>query len=215
MDRRKALKNMAMSLGYAVATPTLISIVQSCKTENALEWTPDFFTDQEGFVLTHLVDIIIPKTDTPSATEVQANIFIDRFTDQVMQKEQQDLFKMGMGKFIDKALLDAGKDKAKDLTPKVLEAVLAATLKIPRETQKSHDKEIEKYKEALAEGTAVKLEYNLATYAFAKNLRELTILAYKTSEYVGEKVLVYLPVPGVYVPCGNTEELTGDKAWSL
>ena len=52
MDRRKALKNMGLALGYTVATPTLISIVQSCKNEKVLEWKPDFFT--KHYLLSHV-----------------------------------------------------------------------------------------------------------------------------------------------------------------
>ena len=215
MDRRKALKNMGMSLGYVVATPTLISIVQSCNTEKALEWTPDFFTKEEGAVLSHLVDIILPKTDTPAATEVQVDLFIDRFADQVMQKQQQDFLKMSMGKFIEKAIADSGKETAVELVPKDLEAVLASALRISKEEQMSYDEALENYTGALDEGTAIRLEDNVAINAFAKNLRGMTIWGYKTTEYVGEEVLAYLPVPGEYIPCASTEELTGGKAWSL
>jgi len=215
MNRRKALKNMGLSLGYVVATPTLIGIVQSCNTEKVLEWTPDFFTMEEGAVITHLVDIILPKTDTPAATEVQVDLFIDRFADQVMQKEQQDFLKMSMGKFIEKALADSGKENAADVVPEALEAVLGSALRISKEKQKANDKALENYMGALEEGTDVKLDDNVAVNAFAKNLRGMTIWGYKTSEYVGKEVLEYLPVPGEYVSCGNTEELTGGKAWSL
>src|SRR5690606_532829 len=101
-----------LSLGYVVAIPTLISIVQSCKKERELEWTPDFFTPEQGAVLIQLVDIILPKTDTPSASEVQVHLFIDRLTDQVAEKSKQDFMKMSMDKFIEKALKDSGKDNA-------------------------------------------------------------------------------------------------------
>ena len=215
MDRRKALKNIGLSLGYVVATPTLISIVQSCNTEKVLEWTPDFFTKEEGAVIKDLVDLILPKTDVPSATEVNVDIFIDRFADQVMQKKQQDFLKMSMGKFIEKALADSAKENAADLISEELEAVLGSVLRISKEDQKSKDEALENYMGALEEGTDVKLDDNVAVNAFAKNLRGMTIWGYKTSEYVGKEVLAYLPVPGEYVSCGNTEELTGGKAWSL
>ena len=135
MDRRRVLKNMGLSLGYMVATPTLLSIVQSCKNEPAITWTPDFLTQSEGSVLTKLVDIILPKTDTLSASEVQVDIFIDKFANEVMEKNQQDLFKMSMGKFLDKALADSGKVKADDLTAEDLEPVVASSLKYSKEDQ--------------------------------------------------------------------------------
>ncbi|MDB2606954.1 gluconate 2-dehydrogenase subunit 3 family protein [Zobellia sp.] len=215
MDRRKALRNMGMALGYTVATPTLLSIVQSCKNETVLEWTPEFFTKDQGAVLTKLVDIIIPTTDTPSASETQVNIFIDRFADEVMEKNKQDFLKMSMDRFIEKALKDSGKEKAADLSPEDLEPVLANALKTTKEDEALNFKSIGQYNEAIAEGKTALLEDGIARFAFANNLRGLTIWGYKTSEYVGEKVLAYLPVPGEYIGCADTEELTGGKAWSL
>ena len=215
MDRRKALKNMGLALGYTVATPTLISIVQSCKNDAAITWTPDFLSPTEGSMLTQLVDIILPKTDTPSASEVQVHIFIDRFADQVMKKEQQDLFKMTMGKFLDKALLDSGKKEIADLGPEHLEPVLSVALKISKEDEAKKFKVINAYTQAVKAGETASLDDEASRFAFANNLRGLTIMAYKSSEYVGENVLSYLPVPGEYIPCGDLQELTGGKAWSL
>ncbi len=215
MDRRIALKNMGLALGYTVAIPSLLSIVQSCKNETVLEWTPDFFTKEEGNVLTHLVDIIIPKTDTPSATEVQVNIFIDRFTNEAMEKEQQEFFRMSLDNFVRKALADSGKDNAADLNPEDLEPVLAASLKNTKEDQVKMFENISEYQQAVSEGKEAILDETIARFAFSNNLRGMTIWGYKTSEYVGEEVLVYLPVPGVYTPCGDLNELTAGKAWSI
>lgn len=215
MDRRKALKNMGLALGYTVATPTLISLVQSCKTEPVLSWTPEFFTKEQVSVVTKLIDVILPKTDTPSASEVQVDIFIDRFANQVMEKEQQELFKMSMSNFIEKALGDSGKDKPEDLSAADLEPVLAAALKISKEDGVVYKDSITTYNEAIAEGKPSTLDDGTARFAFADNLRGLTIWGYKTSEYVGEEVLAYLPVPGEYIGCGDLQELTGGKDWSL
>lgn len=206
---------MGLALGYTVATPTLISLVQSCKTEPVLSWTPEFFTKEQVSVVSKLIDIILPKTDTPSATEVQVDIFIDRFANQVMEKEQQELFKMSMAKFIEKALADSGKEKPEDLSAADLEPVLAAALKISKEDGVVYKESITTYNEAIAEGKPSTLDDGTARFAFADNLRGLTIWGYKTSEYVGEEVLAYLPVPGEYIGCGDMQELTGGKDWSL
>lgn len=215
MERRKALKNMGLALGYTIATPTLISLVQSCKTEPILSWTPEFFSKEQVSVVTKLIDIILPKTDTPSASEVQVDTFIDRFANQVMEKEQQDLFTMSMSKFTDKALSDSGKEKIGDLTAEDLEPVLASALKVSKDDEAVYKKSINTYNEAIAEGKESSLDEGTARFAFADNLRGLTIWGYKTSEYVGEEVLAYLPVPGEYIGCADTQELTGGKAWSL
>ncbi|MFD0796048.1 gluconate 2-dehydrogenase subunit 3 family protein [Maribacter chungangensis] len=215
MDRRKAIRNMGLALGYTVATPTLVSLVQSCKTEPAITWAPEFFTNEQGSALTKLVDIILPKTDTPSASEVQVDIFIDRFANEVMEKEQQDFLQMSMSKFMDKALADSGKEKIESLTSEDLEPVLAAALKVSKEEKVTYMDMVNTYNEAIAEGQSTNLDDGVSRFAFADNLRGLTIWGYKTSEYVGEEVLAYLPVPGEYIACGDTQELTGGKAWSL
>lgn len=215
MDRRKALKNMGLAMGYTVATPTLISLMQSCKQEKVVTWTPDFFTQEEGAALTHLVDIILPKSDTPSASEVQVDIFIDKFTNEVIEKEQQDFAKMSMGRFLEKALKDSGKEKVIDLEPEDLEPVLAGALKVSKEVETKNFEAIRQYQKAVADGKEQLLDDEVAHFAFANNLRGMTIWGYKCSEYVGEQVLAYLPVPGEYIPCGDVQELTAGKAWSL
>ena len=215
MDRRKALKNMGLAMGYTVATPTLVSIMQSCKGETVMEWTPDFFTKDQGAVLTKLVDIILPKTDTPSASEVQVNLFIDRFINEVFDTEQQGFIKMITDRFMAKALKDSGEGKATDISVESLDKTLATSLKITKDEEAKNEKAIETYMIAMNEGKEATLDDKVASHAFASNLRNMTIMGYKTSEYVGEKVLNYLPVPGPYVACGDVEELSGGKAWSL
>ena len=161
------------------------------------------------------MDILLPKTDTPSASEVNVHLFIDRFADQVMEREQQDFMKMAMGKFVDKALKDSDKELAGNLAPEDLEPVLASALKVTKEQEKLNHETIGVYREALGKGETAKITDELARFAFADNLRGLTIWGYKTSEYVGEEVLAYLSIPGGYVGCMDVEELTGGKAWSL
>jgi hypothetical protein len=214
MDRRKALKNMGLTFGYAVATPTLISILQSCKDKGP-DWTPDFFTPEQGKGIRHLVDIILPKTDTPSASEVQIHMFIDKFLNEVSDPEEQNFVKMSMGKFFDKALADSGKDNIGDLEAEDLEPVLAAALKQTRETEAKMFEYINSFQESVEKGESAELDEETSRYAFANNLRGITIWGYKTSEQIGEQVLVYLPVPGEYIPCGDLNELTGGKAWSI
>ena len=215
MDRRRVLKNMGLSLGYIVATPTLLGIVQSCKNEPAITWSPEFFTQDEGAVLTKLVDLILPKTDTPAASEVQVDIFIDKFAKEVMEKEQQDFFKMSMGKFLEKTMADSGKETISDLNAEDLEPMLSSSLKYSKADQVEMFESITSYTEAIAEGENATLNDETTRFAFANNLRGMTIWGYKASEYVGEEVLAYLPVPGEYIACGDVQELTEGKDWSL
>jgi predicted DNA-binding protein (MmcQ/YjbR family) len=52
-------------------------------------------------------------------------------------------------------------------------------------------------------------------YAFVDQLRNMTITAFKTNEYIAENVLAYAPIPGEQKGCVDLMEATGGKAWSL
>ncbi len=49
---------------------------------------------------------------------------------------------------------------------------------------------------------------------FLNQLKWMTIYAYKHSEEVGENILAYDPIPTAYY-CGDLQELTGGKSYSL
>ncbi|MCL5245349.1 gluconate 2-dehydrogenase subunit 3 family protein [Cellulophaga sp. 20_2_10] len=186
MDRRKALMQMGMSLGYVVAVPTFVSILQSCEDKKEEVWTPTFFKAAQGLTLVHVVDSILPKTDTPSASEVNVHIFLDGFVADVMDVKQQNDFKKTLDAIAQSALAKSNKKEVAELTQKDVEPVV-------REFLEAKGKE----------------------NAFVKKIRELTIWGYKCNEYVGEKVLAYLPIPGEFIACDSVEELTGGKAWSI
>ena len=208
MERRVALKNMGLVFGYAVATPTLLGIVQSCQGKKVLDWTPDFFSKDEGTIIHTLVDILLPKTDTPSASDVNVHVFLDKFAHEVMPVEQQDFFKMTMGKFTDKVLTDSQKETLADVDAEDLEPVFATYLKKQTdEVEEAHAEAVQAYFMAVEENGSAVLDDEIAQYQFATSIRNSTIWAYKTSEFVGEEVLAYLPVPGEYIGCEDFGKL--------
>jgi len=206
-----------MVFGYAAATPTLLSVLQSCKEKPSYaEWVPSFFDKDKGYALAKMVDVILPKTDTPSATEVNVHLFIDEFAKTVLPEEQQDFTKMLMDTFMDKALNESGKESLTSLEENDLEPLVAKYLtKRSDEQEEAEEEAIGKYMEAVMAGEEANLDSEVACYTFAKNVRDMSIWAYKSSEYIGEEVLAYLPIPGEYIACGDVNEITGGKAWSL
>lgn len=198
MKRREALKNLGLATGFFVATPSIISLLQSCTSEVST-WTPEFLTIDEGVVLTNLVDIILPKTDIPSATEVNVPQFIDKYIKEVLDDESQAQVKTAFGTIISILKPDA-KTKIEKVTQDEYKALLDNYMLL--------EDEIDQEREA-------NLEAKIMTKSeFLNNLKWMTINAYKTSQEIGENVLVYDPVPGAYL-CGDLQELTGGKSWSL
>jgi len=217
MERRSALKNIGMVFGYAVATPTILSLAQSCKEKMPYaEWVPSFFEKDKGYALAQMIDVILPRTDTPSATDVNVHVFMDEFAKSVLPEEQQAFMGMVMDTFMNKALTGSGKESLTDIEGIDFEPLLGKYLaKRSDEDEEAQNEVIGAYMEAMMKGESAELDEDIACYTFATNVRNMATWGYKSSEYVGEEVLAYLPVPGEYIACGDLDELSGGKAWSL
>jgi len=192
MDRRKALKGLGLSLGYVVATPSVFSILQSCKNDPQISWTPQFFSLNESFVLEKLIDLILPKTASlPGALDVNIPQFIDAFVNEVSSKEEQEDYKKGIAAISDSLGKSPNNEAFESLLTKYL---------------KADQKDVEDFS---------KNENDTLTLKTLTNLRTMTIWAYKTSEKVGEEILAYDPIPGDFLGCISLEGTTKGKAWSL
>ena len=199
MNRRDVLKNMGLATGFFVATPSIISLLQSC-TSDVKTWTPDFFSAEEGIILKKLTDIILPKTDgLPSATELNVPQFIDKYCNEVLENVNKAQIKSAFSRII--ALLKPTPETILDTVPDNI------------------------YKELLDEYMLVKDEIDIDRLAdldsleltnseFLNNIKWMTISAYLTTEKIGETVLKYDPVPSQYY-CGDLQEITGGVSWSL
>ncbi|QLE00888.1 gluconate 2-dehydrogenase subunit 3 family protein [Galbibacter sp. BG1] len=215
MDRRKALRNIGLTTGFVVASPTLLSMLQSC-TEDKATWTPTFFTEEEGVVLTNIVDIIIPKTDTPSASEVNVPQFLDQYVLEVETEEAQKEYRKKMAGLANQLKSKYG-DDVSDITPEQYEEIVAENLKVDESKRKDLNDRISIEGNEVEIGTTEnKVQDNEAlAFGMINDLRWSTINAYKNSQQIGEEVLAYDPVPGVYIGCLPLDETTQGKAWSL
>jgi glucoside 3-dehydrogenase (cytochrome c) hitch-hiker subunit len=196
MNRREVLKGLALSLGYVVATPAVISILQSCKNDvQKTSWKPQFFSEDEDIVIRNLVNLILPKTENlPGAEDVNVAQFIDAYTDKVVNKKEQDRYKKGIT-----AIIISLNKPVKKLTSDDYDAILSKFLK-------AKNKEIERFKNN---------ENDTLILEILKWLRGMTIWTYKNSQLIGEEVLAYDPIPVIQLGCISLEEATGGKAWSL
>ncbi|MEW4924016.1 gluconate 2-dehydrogenase subunit 3 family protein [Algibacter sp. 2305UL17-15] len=197
MNRRDALKNISLGVGYTLAAPSILSLLQSCKSD-VEAWVPIFLSLEEGVVLKNLVDLILPKTeDTPGALEVNVPEFIDLFMAKGENEEHQAELRAGFASIM--TALNIPEEDPSKLKTEDYDALLAKYLKADK-TQ------LEKFKTSETD----KLIFETLNY-----IRGKSIWAYKTSEFVGEKVLAYDPIPGPAKGCITVEEATGGKAWSL
>ena len=199
MKRRDALKKLGFAAGFAITAPSIFSMLQSC-TADVKTWVPKFLTSNEQAVLTNLVDIILPKTaTTPSATEVKVPQFIDQYIYEVLDIKDQEITRAAFNKFIGFLKLTETKSIS-DVTTEEYTALLDEYLLITED--------IDEEREANLEAEI------MTTSEFLGQVKWMTISAYRNSEQVGENILVYDPIPAQYY-CGDLQELTGGKSYSL
>ena len=206
MDRRTALKNISLTLGYAVATPTILSILQSCKS-NAPNWIPMFFTPTQGYIITQLADIILPKTEIAGALDVNVPEFMDKMMHAIAPEEEKDNIKEGADAFADMFQNTYKKDALKG-SKKEYTKLLEKYFNISDEEKKAVF-EMQRPNEAIT-------EEQMSTYLIYNFLiatRKYTLFGYYTSELVGESILSYDPVPGEWKSCIPLKEV--GNAWSL
>lgn len=214
MNRRKAIKGLGLSLGAIVATPTVLSLLQSCTTEEV--WMPQFYTEDQGRLVGIIVDIILPKTeDSPSATEVNVPQFIDRYISEVDSPESQERMKLLAVSFEKMVLASSGASSLKKVKAEDIEPIIAKLLKKTNEEHYKTMGEFGKYAEALAKGENPTANEDVLAYVFLDGIRGGAIWAYKNSEFVGENVLAYAPIPGQQQGCISVADATGGKAWAM
>ncbi len=211
MNRRQALKNIGLSAGYIAATPTILSILQSCTAEIKLNWIPELLSEDEAKVLDQLVDLIIPETDIPGAKSLNLTMFVEKYMNEVAKEEEAQMFKKTAGIVLSE--MDVSEEKpVKKIKVEEYDALLAKYLKSSKEQQEAYEEEM---KQMQSPEDFENISKDAKIFLYLTAVRDLSIWGFKTSEEIGENVLAYLPVPGEQIGCDSLEKLTGGKAWSL
>jgi hypothetical protein len=197
MDRRSALKKTGLLAGAAVAMPSMLSILQSCKDESRLTWQPEFFSEEEAKTIGTLVDTILPRTDTPGALDVKVDVFIDKVIAKTYDAEGQKAMRNEIAAFNADCKANFG-----DVFINLDETKRTEVLKAAEKTNGKFNPGV--WGKTVGEQKAI---------GFYRSMKSMAIWAYTTSEEVGKNVLSYLPVPGNFEACIPVSDV-GNK-WSL
>lgn len=215
MNRREVLKNLGLGAGFLVVGPTTLSLLQSCKNDPSYNWQPTFLSEANGHALKQILEVIIPTTDTPGANDLNLAQFIDSYMEEVASAERQERFKNGADNFAasfkaetDKELHEATQEDYEKMIKTYLLSTPAERENLVKRTTETQD--------PMNEDPEEKMDPVDSTFDYLQNVREMAIWAWKNSEEIGENVMWYDPIPGVYIPCASSEELGNNgKAMSL
>ena len=89
MNRRDAIKRTSLLLGYAVSASTVAAVMSGCKADPEVvaggldNWIPESMTKDEGLIIAHVAETVLPKTDSAGAIEAGVhsrhfNFFVSR-----------------------------------------------------------------------------------------------------------------------------------------
>ena len=207
MNRREIIKGLALSFGYAVAAPTVVSVLESCSTKSET-WQAVYFSKKEQHVVIYLVDIILPRTDIPGGLDVNLPQFIDMMSQDMFPPEEKNMLKEGSeifaGRFNEKFAKDIS-ESSKD--------EIAELFALYFDLEDEEQAKVRSMQSKTIEEIAEEERDSYKMYKFLFNIRSLALFGYFTSEKVGKEVLNFDPIPGRYVPCVPVSEI--GNAWTI
>ncbi|MDH5607840.1 MAG: gluconate 2-dehydrogenase subunit 3 family protein [Cyclobacteriaceae bacterium] len=191
INRREALRRTAFIMGGTLMAPTITGILNGCSAKPGLTWSPAFFDENQARLLTILSDIIIPRTDTPSASELGVPAYIDDMVGQVYSEEMRAKFREALDAFDQACQTDKGE----------------AFHELDAASQEAYVQTL--HAELQQAGTAPGAEKPFLMWA-----KELVVSGYFTTEVGMTQVLQYQAIPTRYDGCLPLEEAGNGKTWA-
>lgn len=167
----------ALGLTFSNITFALDSLAKN-HTKQAL-------SDEDFLLLTNLINIIFPETDTPAASQANVHVFIDFMFGHWMSKKQSTVFERG--------LQQVNQIAERDYKNKFLKLDDENKIRILVGFEAGSSEEINK-------------EEHAGNQAFFALLKHLTIIGFFTSETGAKAALVHDPLPGEYLGCVDIDE---------
>lgn len=195
MNRREALKHVAALMGGALSASTVAGVLAGCRVStNSKEWLPKLVTLAQNDLLTTISELIIPETDTPGAKAARVNEFIDLMLADWYTEEEKHHFLSGLAD-VDTRAQNTYSKKFTSCTAEeqttILQALEQESLKFDRQDSQPRDEKL--------------------LPPFFRQMKELALTGYYTSEIGMTQELKYVPATNAYRGCVPFEEI--GRAW--
>lgn len=214
MNRREALTRIAGLMGGTLSASALLALDKVYAAGNGVvhddllsghgaaesqtsSTQPSALNATQKAIVSGVVDIMIPRTDTPGALDVGVPAFIDLMLREVYLPEDRDRYLAGLGEF------DAAASSEHGQTFVALELPQRVAL-----VRKFHD-------DALGEERRVRGTHAHLQRPFILMTKELTLLSFFTSQVGATQVLQYIAVPGGYHGCIPLQQAGNGKTWAV
>ncbi len=185
MNRRDAIKKVAILLGGTLSAPTLMAMSHwEQKTIRNTEGVLFNLTELQRKIVAEVAEMIIPKTDTVGAKDVGVPAFIEMMLKDCYLQPEHLSFMEGVTALEQSKFLEMDASKRTDMLKKV-ETETKAIMKAREVKQtKMGDNDDKEDMKALAKGLP-----------FWRLMKELTLLGYFTSEGGIKASFEYVQIP--------------------
>ena len=175
MQRRDVLKGLTVLLGGGLSTACQQAVqIPPAKRVTSIP----VYSNTQRDIAYRVADLIIPVTDTPGALDAGVGEFIDYVVTQWFSEQEQALFITGLDALGDAALLT---HNAPFLTLTIQQQVALLERVQAQEKQ-----------------DPAGITQPLGSGSFFKQIKELTVVGYYTSEVGATQERKYIPMPGYY-----------------
>ncbi len=189
MKRREVLKLGVTAIMGAPFLSTVLFGSTSIPKSILEAYSPSFFSESQLNLIKAIADTILPKTDSPSASEVGVPEKMDSMISAILREDEKEnymrrfeLFESYLGRKLDgESFIEL--DQEKQFT-------------VLSEIDQSSEGSLEPIRQALWD------------------IKGRTVDYYRNSQPIATTYLNFLPIPGYYEPCATVEEL-GGKAWAI
>ncbi|MFK7949105.1 MAG: gluconate 2-dehydrogenase subunit 3 family protein [Saprospiraceae bacterium] len=193
MDRRDALRRVALLTGAAISAPFAAAFLQSCESgATSVGEDLQFFTQNQFDVLNEIAERIMPKTDTPGAKDVKVVNLIDG----IIADYYSDEDAKGFAGQIDTFETDCKKANSKSFTEMSDEERDAYLTKVEAAAHKTKD-----------DGTD-------SDKIFWFNAKQGVLSTFFMTEEGCTQVLQHKAIPGPFQGCVAMEEAGEGRAWA-
>ena len=110
MKRRQLLKNTATTIVGIGALPGLSVFLQSCGVDRLTDYKPVYFSVLDFDTLWKMAEIILPRTDTPGASDAGVAPFIDQLFNSYFDIEEKERLEIGLSDLLKACENDYGAD---------------------------------------------------------------------------------------------------------
>ena len=175
MERRQALKNIGLSFGSITMSSGIISIIQSCQSNESFT-DLKFFDIKQITFLNRILEIIIPETDTPGALSLNISKFVDIYIHKNIRNADQKYLLAMMDEFINMILKSENVSSIDQVDNSGIE---------------------HHFSNHIDNGSMIAMDgknYSQICSLF----RDMAVRSYMITEYVLVNKLEYVPIPGYY-----------------